>query len=520
MEKEVQHKKGFKGKVDSFFGITEIGSSFRIEILAGIATFFAMAYILTVNPANILFETGTADARWSSIFIATAFGGVIGTLIMSLLAKMPLAQAPGLGLNSIVGGLIGGGIGAAAGGIMNLGTALLLVFIAGVIFLLLSVVPGGRNVKGQVVSLREKIFDGIPKSIRLAIPVGVGLFIAFIGLQKSNIIMDNPFTLISLVDFTNAEFYKDGGPAAQAIVCLFGLCVIGILAHYKWKGAVIIGVLSATILAIPLHVASFDVLAGKTSGITWEFWKNFQTFFSMDPENGGIFLAAFTEGFAAFKGADTSFFMTCIATVISLCMIQMFDSMGTYVGCCTNAGLIDEDGKPLHFKKIMYSDSIATVVGAATGTSTLTIFVESGVGIAAGGKTGFTSFVVAVLFFLSIFILPIFAFIPGSAAAAALIYVGVLMMSNVKDIDLKDVKNSIPAFLTIIMMPLTYSITKGIGLGIVTYVIINVVCYCADYAIYRFKKEEGKEKPKWELSIAFLLVFAFFLLYFVMPTSF
>lgn len=502
----------FKNKVDKFYGVSEKGSSFKVEIIAGIATFLAMAYILIVNPNNILFATGINDPRWSSIFIATAFGAVIGTLLMSILAKMPLAQAPGLGLNSAIGGLIGGGAGALAGGIMPLPTALLLVFFSGVIFLILSVVPCGKDERGKSISLREKIFDGVPQPIRLAIPVGIGLFIAFIGLQNANVIVDNPYTKVALVNFGDIELYKNGGPAAQAVVCLFGLIVIGILSHFNVKGAVIFGILAATILGLPLGVTDFNILLGKTDGVTWKFWENFANYFCMDSNKGGVFFTMFTEGF---KGLNKEVIATSIVTIISFCMMDMFDTMGTVVGCSTNAGLIDESGKPLNYDKIMYSDSIATCVGAICGTSTVTTFVESGVGVAAGGKTGLTALVTAGLFFLSIFILPVFAFIPSAAAAPALIYVGVLMMSSVVDIDFTKIKFAIPAFLTIIMMPLSYSITTGIGVGVVSYVIISAVLYVADLVKFKFSKEENKEKPKFDLSVIMIIVFVLFLVYFL-----
>ena len=505
-----KNKKGLLAKLDSFFGISKAGSSFKVEIIAGVATFLAMAYILTVNPNNILFVTGTADPRWASIFIATAFGAIIGTILMAFLAKMPLAQAPGLGLNSAVGGLIGGGAGALAGGIMPLGSALLLVFISGVVFLLLSIIPGGKDKNtGKVVALREKIFDGIPASIRIAIPVGIGLFIAFIGLQNAKVIVDNQFTLVSLVNFGDFSLYANGGIAAQALVCIFGLIVIGILSHFNIKGAVIIGILAATILGLPLGVTNIDVLLGETSGVTWKFWENFETFFSMDPNKGGVFFAAFTEGF---KGLDTDTLTTAIVTIISFSMIDMFDTMGTVVGCCAGADLMDEHGKPLNYSKIMYSDSIATCVGAVCGTSTVTTFVESGVGVAAGGKTGLTALTTAILFFLAIFILPVFAFIPSAAAASALVYVGVLMMKSVVNIDFKSIKNAIPAFLTIIVMPLSYSITSGIGVGIVSYVLLSLIIYVADLIKYAMKKAD---KPKFELSIVMIVVFGLFLVYFL-----
>lgn len=510
MEKEV--KKSFKEKLDDFYGISKLGSSFKVEIIAGVATFLAMAYILTVNPNNILWA-GTADVRWASVFIATAFGAVIGTLLMSFLAKMPLAQAPGLGLNSAVGTLVGGAAAGAAGYAFPLGTALLLVLISGVVFTLLSILPCGKDKKtGRTISLREKIFDGVPESIRIAIPVGIGLFIAFIGLQNAKIIVDNPYTLVSLVNFGNFDLYANGGPASQALVCIFGLIIIAILSHYKVKGAVIFGILSATILGIPLGVTNLDVLLGKVDGITWKFWENFGNYFSMDPSKGGVFLAVFTEGFAGFK---PEVLMTCVVTIISFSMIDMFDTMGTVVGCCTNANLLDEDGKPMNYAKIMHSDSIATCVGALIGTSTVTTFVESGVGVAAGGKTGFTALVTASLFFLSIFILPIFAFIPSAAAACALVYVGVLMMGSVVNIDFGTVKNAVPAFLTIILMPLSYSITTGIGVGILAYVLISVILYVAELIKYSISKEEGKEKPKFEISVVMIVIFALFLLYFL-----
>ena len=510
MEKEV--KNGFKEKLDDFYGVSKVGSSFKVEIIAGIATFLAMAYILTVNPNNILWA-GTADVRWASVFIATAFGAVIGTLLMSLLAKIPLAQAPGLGLNSAVGTLVGGAAAGAAGYSFPLGTALLLVLISGILFTVLSVVPCGKDkATGRSVSLREKIFDGVPESIRIAVPVGIGLFIAFIGLQNAKIIVDSPYTLVSLVNFGDFDLYKNGGPAAQAIVCIVGLIVIAILSHYKIKGAVIFGILGATILGIPLGVTNFDIILGKVDGITWKFWENFGNYFSMDPSKGGVFLAVFTEGFAGFK---PEVLMICVVTIISLSMLDMFDTMGTVVGCCTNANLLDENGKPVNYAKIMYSDSIATCVGALIGTSTVTTFVESGVGVAAGGKTGLTALVTACLFFLSIFILPVFAFIPSAAAACALVYVGVLMMASVTDIDFKTVKNAVPAFLTIILMPLSYSITTGIGVGIIAYVLISVILYVTELIKYSLSKEESKEKPKFEISIVMIIIFALFLLYFL-----
>ena len=487
------------GKFDAFFEITKRKSTKRIEIVAGLTTFLAMAYILIVNPNNILWG-GTADPRFSSVFIATALGAFIGTLLMALLAKMPLAQAPGMGLNATVGTIVGGALGIA----YSYGNAMALVFVSGIIFLLLSIIPCGRNKDGKLISLREKIFEGVPKAVRTSISVGIGLFIAFIGLQNAHIIVDNQFTLIQLVDFNNKAAWAAGGVARFATVALFGLIVIGVLEHNKVKGSVIWGMLAATLLAIPLGVADTSILAGKVDGISWKFWENIANFFK-GGENS-VFLALFHGGFNFPKGAA----MTSVMLVVSFCMIDMFDTMGTVVGCCKNAKLMDEDDKPINYGQMMYSDSIATVAGSVLGTSTVTTFVESGAGVAAGGKTGLTALTTAILFLLSIFLLPLFAFIPSAAAASALIYVGVLMMKNVVDIDFDNVKQSIPAFVTIITMVLAYSITDGIGMGIISFVVLDLIIWLIDLI-------RGK-KAKLEITWVTLIIFILFLVYFLVPT--
>ncbi len=514
---ESPYNNGFLRKLDNFYGVSKKKSSIKVEIFAGIATFLAMCYILVVNPNQILsFNAG--NPLWPSVFLATAFGAIIGTLLMSIVAKMPYAQAPGMGLNSQVGALIGGAAGGMAGLNFSFGNAMLLVLISGIIFLILSVVPGGKDKEtGRLISLREYIFDGIPKAVRTAIPVGIGLFIAYIGFQNAGIISANPYTQVDLVLFNVYAPTIGEYAASGAIVCFIGLIAIAVLSHFKVKAAVVLGILIATIIAIPMGVANLDIIAGKTN-ITWAFWENFATFFSMDPANGGSFLAAFTEGFdfSGIGGNAGGAALTCIMTVISFCMIDMFDTMGTITGCATRAGLIDEDGKPLNFGKCMYADSIATVAGAALGTSTVTTFVESGAGVAAGGKTGLTALVVAGLFFISIFLLPLFAFIPSAAAASALIYVGVLMMSNVKNIDFTSVKNAVPAFLTIIIMPLGYSITDGIGVGLFVYVIIAAIEYLVGLIISAVRKTE---RPAFDIPVVTLIVAALFAVYFFVPTS-
>lgn len=480
-------------KIDKFFKITERGSTVRTELIAGIVTFLAMAYILTLNPSLIV--GFNRPINWNSVFIATALGAVVGTALMAFLAKMPLAQAPGLGLDAMVGGLIGGGL---IGYSLSFGAAMLLVLISGVLFLLLSVL----KIKGT--SLREMIFDAIPASVRGAISVGIGLFIAFIGLWLAGIIVwpDNGNPL-ALVNFTS----WDMATLASPIVCIAGFILIAILSHFKVKGAVIIGIAIATIVGIPLGVTTW-------SGETWAFWKHFESFFSFNAAEGGTFLASFWD--INFAGAPL---ISCIMVVITFCMIDMFDTMGTVVGCCAPVGLVDQTGKPLNYDGIMKADSIATCAGALFGTSTVTTFVESGAGIAAGGKTGVTALTTAVLFFLSIFLLPVFASIPGPAVDAALVYVGCLMLKGIKNVKVDSVKDFVPAFLTIAIMPLAYSITAGIGLGILSYVLIDVFSYIVNAIKYAITKK-AEDKPVWDMSPVLIIIAVLFLVYFLVPTVF
>ncbi len=241
-------------KFDKFFGLTARGTTVSTEIFAGLTTFLAMAYILTVNPSQII---GSSELPlWSSVFLATALGAFIGTVLMALFAKMPLAQAPGMGLNAAIGGIIGGW---SYGMQFTFGTAMLMVLISGVLFFLLTVIPCGKDKEtGRLIGIREKIFDSIPKGIRVAIPVGIGLFIAYIGMQNAGLIVGNIYTQVDLVDFTSWESCK------TAVVALVSLLSIGILAHFKVKGAVIIGIIIATLFAMPIGVANFDIIAGDT----------------------------------------------------------------------------------------------------------------------------------------------------------------------------------------------------------------------------------------------------------------
>ena len=486
----------------------------RTEIIAGVVTFLAMAYILVLNPQLILndFDPTNPHILHSSVFIATALGAFIGTLLMAIYAKLPLAQAPGLGLNSMVGGLISGSL---IGVSLSFGNSMLLVLISGVLFLLLSII------KVHGTSIREIIFKAIPESVRKAISVGIGLFIAIIGLVNSGIVVPGQNTAGGLLIpgtgtvLTLAKFSSwDMSVVGPAIVCLFGFLVITILSHFKVKGAVLIGIIAATLLgAIP------GIGVTQWSGQTWAFWEHFKNFFSFSESTGGTFFVAFTESFNFPEGVSI---ISLIMVTITFCMMDMFETMGTCVGCCSAAGLMTKDGIPLNYNRIMVADSVATCAGAFFGTSTVTTFVESGAGISAGGKTGLTALVTAFLFLVSIFLLPLFASIPLSAAASALIWVGCLMLKGVKDIKVDSVRDFVPAFLTIAMMPFGYSITTGIGLGLLSYTIITVFGYVfglIGYAIKK-KKDPTAEKPVWDLHIVTIIVTLLFVIYFFVPTQF
>ena len=500
----------------------------RTELIAGVVTFLAMAYILTVNPNQIF---GAGSPYWASVFIATALGAVIGTLLMAFFAKMPLAQASGMGLNSMLGGIIGGwgGYGAA----FTPGQAFMLVLISGLVFLFLSLI----KIKGK--TFRELVFDGMPVAVRSAISVGIGLFIAYIGFQNAGIIVTNDYTQVGLVNLTNwgSQVVNNGkinwdavtgfgatnefsgtvayAAAKTAIVAFCGVFLIAILDKLKVKGSIILGIVGATIIGIPFGVTDLSMLAGK-GDVSWKFWENFANYFSMDKDTSvfGSFVYVFKDGLRP-EGVTV---FTIVMIIITMCMIDMFDTMGTIVGCCSgNRVLSDENNKPRNYGKIMMSDAIATCTGAMLGTSTVTTFVESGAGVSAGGRTGLTALTTAALFFLSMFALPLFAAIPSAAAASALIYVGVLMMkNNIKAVDMSDAINATSAFLTIVVMALSYSITKGIGVGLISYTLMSVVEYVILLIKYSITK---KEKPVWNISVVALVVSALFCLYFFVPAT-
>ena len=501
-------------------------TSVKTEFTAGLVTFLSMAYILTVNP-NQLFDKTNPEmvSYWASSFVATAFGAVFGTLLMAFLAKMPLAQASGMGLNSMIGSLIAGVAGYNAA--FTPGQAFMLVFISGLVFMALSVI----TIRGK--TIRELVFDGMPTSVRSAISVGIGLFIAYIGFQNAGIIVTDNFTQIGFVDLSNwgEQIIKTGnlgtnqdtgalvwspitGTAAKtAVVALIGLFAITILDKLNVKGAIIFGILGATVIGIPLGVTDLSLLKG-TDGVSWKFWENFGNFFCSDKSVFGSFLDVFNEGLIP----DGVSVFSVMMILVTLCMIDMFDTMGTIVGCCGgNRILSDENNKPHNYGKIMLADSLATCGGAMLGTSTVTTVVESGAGVSAGGRTGLTAFSTACLFFASLFALPLFATIPSAAAASALIYVGVLMMkNNIKSVDFSDAINATSAFLTISVILLSYSVTNGIGIGLISYTLMSVCEYLVQLIISVIKKTE---KPKWNVSAVTIIVAILFIVYFFVPAD-
>ena len=493
----------------SLVGFTlEKETKIRTELVAGVVTFLAMAYILTVNPNQIF---GAGSDYWASAFIATALAAVVGTLLMAFVAKMPLAQASGMGLNSMLGGIIGGwgGYGAA----FEPGQAFMLVLISGLIFLLLSLI----KIKGK--TFRELVFDGMPVAVRSSISVGIGLFIAYIGFQNAGVIITNGYTQVGLVDFTNwgeqlVNWLNPETLAAQsAIVAIMGLIFIAILDKLNVKGSIIIGIVLATLVGIPLGVTDLSILTGD-GAVSWKFWENFANFFAGENSVFVSFIDVFTTGLIP-EGVTI---FTIIMIIITMCMIDMFDTMGTIVGCCSSSRILsDENGKPHNYGKIMICDAVATCTGAILGTSTVTTFVESGAGVSAGGRTGLTALTTATLFFLAMFAMPLFAVIPSAATASALIYVGVLMMkNNVKSINFDTAINATSAFLTIAVMVLSYSITKGIGVGMISYTIMSIISYLIELIKSAITKTE---KPVWDVSIIAIIVSILFCVYLFVPAT-
>lgn len=401
--------------MEKIFKLSAHKTTVRTELLAGVTTFLTMAYILIVNPL-ILSDAGM---DFGAVFTATALSAAIATLVMAFLANLPFALAPGMGLNAFFAYTV----------VITMGytwqQALTAVFIEGLIFILLT-----------AFNIREAIVNSIPSNMKKAISVGIGLFIAFIGLQNAGIIVGGA-TLVELGDVTKGT----------ALVAMIGLVITGILVAFKVRGALLLGIIATTIIGIPMGVT------------TWA---------------GGSFLPpSLAPTFLAFSFKDV-FSVDMIVIVFTFLFVDMFDTVGTLIGCATKADILEKDGTIPKCKEALFADAIGTTVGAMLGTSTVTTYVESSAGVTEGGKTGLTSLTVAVLFLVSLFLSPLFISIPGAATAPTLILVGLFMISPVKEIDFEETTEALPAFLTILFMVTSYSIANGIMYGALSWILLKL----------------------------------------------
>lgn len=425
--------------MEKLFKLKERGTTVSKEIIAGITTFLAMAYILAVNP-GMLGETGMG---FGPVFTATAIASAIATLVMAFWANLPVALAPGMGLNAFFTYTVCFGMGC------SWQLALTAVFVEGIIFIVLS-----------IFGIREKIINAIPSGMKKAVAVGIGLFIALIGLSNAGIVASDTGTIIGFVNFNMSS--------KTAIVAMLGLVITIVLYLLKVPGAILLAIIATTIIGIPFGVTTI-------------------------PENWKPFSLPAAPLFCKFEWASVlsvKFFVIMFTFLFT----DLFDTIGTLMGVTQQANLVDKDGNIPNAKAALMSDSIGTVVGACLGTSTVTSFVESSSGVAAGGRTGLTSVTTGVLFLLALFMTPVFALIPSAATAPALIFVGFLMLQQVVDIDFKDPTEGIPAFITIMVMPFSYSISKGIAFGMIAYVIAK----CAG------KKVKDIPVATWILAVIFI----------------
>ncbi len=451
--------------LEKTFKLKENGTDVKTEIIAGITTFMAMAYILAVNPSILSASGMNAQA----ILIATALSAFIGTMCMALMANYPFALAPGLGLNAYFAYTVCGSMG------YSWQFALFAVFIEGIIFVILSVTP-----------VREAIFNAIPLQLKKGVSVGIGLFVAFIGLQNGKIVVGGA-TLVTIVPF-KSEFHTTG---AWALLTIIGVLIIAVLHVKKIKGAILIGIFATWILGIIFEKAGIYTPvpdAGFYSTIPSSF-TDF-SFASIGETFGACFSSAAFESFNA---------IDFVVIMLAFLFVDVFDTLGTLIGCADKADMLDKDGKLPRIRPALLADAIATSAGAVLGTSTTTTFVESSSGVSAGGRTGLASVVTGFLFLVSLILSPLFISIPSFATAPALVFVGFLMMGSITGIDLKDPTEAIPAFLALLIMPLVYSISDGISVGVISYVVINL-----------FTGNAKKIKPlMYVLAILFILKYAF-----------
>ena len=404
------------GMLERLFKLSENKTTFRTEILAGVTTFLTMCYIIIVNPM-ILSETGMDHG---AVFVATCLAAAIGCLVMGIVANYPIALAPGMGLNAYFTYSVCLGMG------VPWQTALAAVFVSGMIFIAIS-----------MFKIREAIVNAIPMSLKLAIGGGIGLFLALIALKNAGVIVDNPATLVGLGDLKQPT----------VLLALLGFLMVVVMHHFKVRGAIIISILVLTAISTALGLSEFKGVVGEIPSIA-------PTFMQMDFE--GLFTASL------------------IGVIFVFFLVDLFDSTGTLVGVSHRAGLL-QDGKLPRLKKALFADSSAIVAGAALGTSSTTPYIESSAGVAAGGRTGLTAVIVGLLFIACLFLAPLAQSVPGFATAPALLFVGVLMIQGIVHIDWDDITEAVPAFLTVVFMPFTYSIADGIAMGFISYALIKLL---------------------------------------------
>ena len=427
--------------LEKLFKLKDNNTTVKTEVIAGLTTFMTMAYILAVNPSMLT----AAGMDTNAALIATALAAFIGTLAMAFLANYPFALASGMGLNAYFAYTVCGSMG------YSWQVALLAVFTEGIVFIVLS-----------LTNVREAIFNAIPLTLKHGVSAGIGLFIAFVGLQGAHLVVNSDSTLTTTVDFAG-NFHTEGICAVLAIVGLF----ITIVLYIKgFKGAILIGIIATWILGMIMQasgVYQVDVEGG---------------FYSLFPNLAFVDLTDLGNTFGQCFRADLSgvSIINFIVVLLSFLFVDIFDTLGTLVGVATKADMLDSEGKLPRIKEALLADAIATSAGAIIGTSTTTTYVESSAGVAAGGRTGLSSVVTGFLFLISIFFAPIFTAIPGFATAPALIFVGFLMVSSVIKVNFSDLTEAVPAYLCMLAMPLMYSIAEGIAMGVVSYVVINLLC--------------------------------------------
>ena len=428
--------------MEQFFKLKENRTDVKTEVMAGITTFMTMAYILVVNQ-NILSVAGM-DAK--AVLIATALASFVGTALMAFLANYPFALAPGMGLNAYFAFTVVKGMG------YSWQIALLAVFVEGLIFIVLS-----------LTNVREAIFNAIPMTLKSAVSVGIGLFIAFIGLQNAKIIINDDTTLLTYQKFAGEEFSTVG---ITALLALIGILITAVLLIKNVKGGILFGILITWVLGMICELAGLYVPnpdAGWFSVIPHAI-VSFD-FSAIDNTFGQVFKA----DFASVKILDF------IVIMFSFLFVDLFDTLGTLIGVSSKANMLDKDGKLPRIRGALLADAVATSVGAIFGTSTTTTYVESAAGVTEGGRTGLTAIVTGLLFLLALFFSPLFLTIPSFATAPALVIVGFYMMGSVVKIDFNDMTDAIPAFLCIIAMPLAYSISEGIAIGVISWTVISLI---------------------------------------------